>query len=108
MGQDQVSPGGESVAPGRRLGNLLVESEIGRGGYSTVFLARDVLIGRPVALKVLQPPVERRAVEDREKVLSEARIVGALRSPRIVTLYGVHELPEIGRASCRERVYVLV
>ncbi len=94
MTGDPAGGAAEAVGPGRRLGNLLVEREIGRGGFSTVYQARDVLIGRPVALKVLRPPAERRAPDDRDRVLSEARIVGALRSPRIVTLYGVHELPE--------------
>jgi tetratricopeptide (TPR) repeat protein/tRNA A-37 threonylcarbamoyl transferase component Bud32 len=97
MAEGSSGPVEETVAPGRRLGNLLVDREIGRGGFSTVYLARDVLIGRPVALKVVRPP-EVGAGEAREKFLSEARIVGALRSPRIVTLYGVHELEAGGWA----------
>jgi len=32
-----------------------VERSIGRGGMAEVFLARDILLDRPVALKVLFP-----------------------------------------------------
>src|SRR3954454_11889011 len=36
-------------------GSYVMEREIGRGGMATVYLARDVKHGRPVALKVLRP-----------------------------------------------------
>ena len=39
------------VGPGSRLGRYRVLREIGRGGLSLVFLARDEELDRPVALK---------------------------------------------------------
>src|SRR5215207_6069669 len=36
-------------------GQYTVERELGRGGMATVYLARDVKHGRPVAVKVLRP-----------------------------------------------------
>lgn len=37
-----------------RLGNYLIQKEIGKGGMGTVYLARHALICRPTAVKVLQ------------------------------------------------------
>jgi len=76
------------IGPGCRLGNLLVEREIGRGAFGRVYLAHDTLLKRNVALKVIAHG------GDRERVVGEARHVAALRSAHVVTLYGVHSLGE--------------
>ena len=44
------------IGPQSRIGDLVVEREIGRGAYGVVYLARDELIKRPVALKVRYAP----------------------------------------------------
>ncbi|MGE0190869.1 MAG: serine/threonine-protein kinase PknK [Planctomycetota bacterium] len=75
---------------GQRFADLLVEDEIGSGAFATVYRARDEVIGRRVALKVVErdrgPEGERRA----RSVLREARLMGALSSPHVVTLYRLH------------------
>ncbi len=75
--------------PNDMVGGLRVEREIGRGAYGTVYLARDELIRRQVALKV----VTRDEKDERsDRTLLEARAVGRLHSPNIVALHGLHPL----------------
>ncbi len=71
--------------PGATFHTLRVEREIGEGAFGKVFLAVDPLIGRKVALKAV-----RGEPEVRERILREARLVGQLVHPNIVTLYRVH------------------
>lgn len=84
----------KGLLPGTRVGNVVVERELGRGGFAVVHLARDLLVDRLVALKVIERPVTSDAERARRTVLAEARAVAALSGPHVVTLYGVHELPE--------------
>lgn len=71
-------------------GRYSLEREIGRGGMGIVFLARDVRLDRPVALKLLPP--DRAAVADiRESFLREARMAARLSHPNIVPIHAVEE-----------------
>ncbi|MBK9234487.1 MAG: hypothetical protein IPO15_27635 [Anaerolineae bacterium] len=36
-------------------GKYLIEGVLGRGGFGFVYLARDSLLGRPVAIKEMNP-----------------------------------------------------
>jgi len=87
---DPVTPRVNLVV-GDTVGNLYIESELGRGAFGTVFLARDTLIGRLVALKVLLPREQGISEAEREAFLLEARVIASLPSTHIVTLYSVHE-----------------
>jgi len=81
---------------GDRFGNLMIERRIGAGAFGTVYAARDELLRRRVALKVVRAAGGPAHTVDRERVLSEARLVGALQSPAVATLYRLHELPDAG------------
>lgn len=70
-----------------QLGRYEILETIGRGASSTVFKARDTLIGRIVAVKTLQPGLS--DTEWREHFLAEAHIIGQLSHPRIVSLHDV-------------------
>ena len=50
MSGDRGSPG---IAPGTRLGDLLLERELGRGNQGLVYAAQQVSLGRKVAVKIL-------------------------------------------------------
>jgi serine/threonine protein kinase len=70
-----------------QLGRYEILESIGVGASSTVFKARDTLIGRIVAIKTLQAGLNDDAW--RERFMSEARIIGQLSHPRIVKLHDV-------------------
>ena len=61
-----------------------VESEVGRGGMATVFLARDVKHDRQVALKVLHPDLAKSVGS--ERFLREISILARLNHPNILGL----------------------
>jgi serine/threonine protein kinase len=66
--------------------------EIGRGGTSTVYLARDPALGILLALKVLHPQLA--AVEHSEacrRFFQEARVAAGLRHPGVVAIYDLDE-----------------
>jgi hypothetical protein len=90
MPGDRPFDGG--MRPGDRIGDVVVEREIGAGAFGVVWLGRDTLIGRPVALKVLRGAENEVRAEDRERAIAEARLVGGLRSPHIVTLHHIHRI----------------
>ncbi len=71
-----------------KYGRYEIEKELGKGAMGVVFQAHDPQIDRRVALKVLRS--ERVASEDfAQRFLKEARAIGRLSDPHIVTVYDV-------------------
>src|SRR3954465_13253972 len=71
-------------------GHYALERELGRGGMGIVYLARDVRLDRPVAIKLLPPSLA--AHQDlRERFIREARTAGRLSHPYIVPIHSVDE-----------------
>ena len=67
-------------------GRYRIEHELGRGGMATVYLAHDVELERPVALKLLAQHL----VGDEEflaRFLREARLASRLSPPNVVRVY---------------------
>jgi len=76
---------------GQRLSHYVVEARLGEGGMGTVYLARDTVLGREVAIKVLSSAAGADA-DLASRLLREARAASSLNHPNIVTIH------EIGRA----------
>ena len=70
---------------------------IGRGGMGTVWRARDLLLDREVALKVLADPDEPLAREIGLRLAQEAKVLARLEHPGIVPVHDVGVLAD-GRA----------
>jgi hypothetical protein len=71
-------------------GRFSLEREIGRGGMGVVYLARDVALDRPVAIKLL-PSALAADVDLRDRFLREARTAAQLSHPNIVPVHLVEE-----------------
>jgi serine/threonine-protein kinase len=81
----------EFIALQRALaGRYSLERELGRGGMGIVFLARDVALDRPVAIKLL-PPAQAERPGLRERFLREAKTAAKLSQPNIVPIHAVEE-----------------
>ena len=77
-----------NVTPGTKLGRYEIRSKIGEGGMGEVYLARDVEIGRDVAVKVL-PAAFSAEPERLKRFQQEACATGALNHPNILSIYDV-------------------
>jgi len=78
----------------RQLGRYVLEGVLGKGAMGVVYLARDPVIGRRLALKTLTVPQETEEAEEfRQRFLREAQAAGILNHPGIVTVHdaGVDE-----------------
>ncbi|HXY20135.1 MAG TPA: protein kinase [Gemmatimonadales bacterium] len=62
-----------------------IERELGAGGMSRVYLARDLKHDRPVAIKVLRPEIA--AGLGPERFVREIRVAAQLQHPHILPLY---------------------
>ncbi len=71
-----------------------IERELGRGGMGVVYLARDVRLGRQVAIKTF-PPAPGATTEDlhrrAERFRREAQMLARLNHPNIAAIYDIIE-----------------
>ena len=74
-------------------GRYSLERELGRGGMGIVYLAHEVALDRPVALKLLPPQLALQP-QLRERFLREARTAAKLSHPNIVPIHAVDEVGE--------------
>lgn len=75
---------------GAKIGRYLVEREIGRGGMGEVYLARDTLLERTVALKRVARKFSNDATH-RRLLLHEAQRASRVTDPRIAAVHDVLE-----------------
>src|SRR5256885_4300126 len=71
-------------------GEYSLDQELGRGGMGIVYLAREVRLARPVAIKVLPPALAARP-ELRDAFLGEGQMAARLTHPNIVPVYAAGE-----------------
>jgi hypothetical protein len=70
----------QAVAPDYRI-----ERELAGGGMGRVYLAHEVMLNRPVAIKVLRP--ELATADGAEAFLREAQMLASIRHPNVVVIY---------------------
>ncbi len=75
-----------ALEPGAVVGRFELVREVGRGGFATVYEARDRALGRTVAFKALGPGTRPRR---EERLVREAEAAARLSHPNIVTLHDV-------------------
>jgi hypothetical protein len=90
-GHDAASGSGGAPLIGRRLGVYEVLSLLGAGGMGEVYRARDTMLGRDVAIKIL--PRHFTWNPDRlARFEREARLLAALNHPQIGAIYGTIDI----------------
>ncbi|MEK6371437.1 MAG: protein kinase [Acidobacteriota bacterium] len=77
---------------GRTLSHYTIETHLGRGGMGEVWGARDVRLGRMVAVKILPRGVEESGIR---RFVTEAKAASALNHPNIVTIHDIGRDGEI-------------
>jgi serine/threonine-protein kinase len=86
----------------RFANKFVLEREIGSGGMSRVFLGRDEVLDRPVAIKVLRPDLGETDIGARFR--REGRTAARLSHPNIVQVYDAGE----GELDGRETSYIVM
>ena len=71
-------------------GRYRLEAKLGSGGMSTVYLARDQTLDRPVAVKVMHREMSEQP-EQLERFRQEARAVAKLSHPNVVSVIDAGE-----------------
>ncbi|MEO8030723.1 MAG: protein kinase [Gemmatimonadota bacterium] len=71
-------------------GQYRLERELGAGGMGVVFLATDLALDRPVAIKVIHPELATHP-SIAQRFLAEARMIARLRHPNIVAVHAAGE-----------------
>ncbi len=84
------SPNIEALKSGSRLGNFEVIARIGAGGMGVVYSARDMTLGRTVAIKVL-PNAFLNDSQRLARFQREARVLASLNHPNISTVHGLEQ-----------------
>ena len=82
------------VLTGRAFGPYQIDGLLGAGGMGDVYRARDTLLGRDVAIKIL-PEAFNDDPERLARFEQEAQFLASLSHPNIAAIYGVHAVDGI-------------
>ena len=78
----------------KQIGDYLLNEEIGSGGFAKVVLGTHIPTGEKVAIKIMDKEQILSDELNRERVLSEIKILKIVRHNNIVKLYEVMETPQ--------------
>jgi len=85
-----ASNGMQSLGPGSRIAGYLIEEPVGAGGMAIVYRARDEVLGRVAAVKVLSPSLA--ADQDfQTRFLRESRAIASVDESHILPVYAAGE-----------------
>jgi serine/threonine-protein kinase len=84
---------GASLPPGTTAGEYVIEQRLGRGSYGTVYRARQPVIGKVVAIKVLsaEHAFDANLVS---RFIAEARAVNQIRHRNIIDIFSFGKLED--------------
>jgi serine/threonine-protein kinase len=74
-----------------QIGKYKIQELVGEGAMGTVYRATDSVLGRTVAVKVMNASIARQE-DHRNRFLREAQAAGSLQHPNVVTIYDLGEL----------------
>lgn len=95
-GPDAADPDA-GLSQGTTLGRYVVLGRLGAGGAGSVYAAYDTQIDRRVALKALHTQEDAEGWTARwDRIVREARLLGKLNHPNVVTIYDVAHEGELG------------
>ena len=80
----------ERLSPGAVLGDFLLVRKLGAGGMGVVYLAHQLSLDRPAAIKILNSEFSQEA-ESVQAFIREARSAAKINHPNIVQAYAVGE-----------------
>jgi serine/threonine protein kinase/tetratricopeptide (TPR) repeat protein len=80
-----------TLEPGRRFGSYEILAKLGEGGMGEVYRARDLTLGRDVAIKILSRPFMADA-QHLARFEREARTLASLNHPHVATIHGIEEV----------------
>ncbi|MGW7045770.1 serine/threonine-protein kinase [Streptomyces avermitilis] len=83
-----------TLEPGEELAGYRIESYIARGGMAVVYLARDLSLGRPVALKLLAPELTAHT-NFRARFIRESELAASVDHPNILPIYQAGEVDNV-------------
>ena len=88
--QNKDTPETPGSLTGQTISHYRIVEKLGSGGMGEVYRARDVKLGRDVAMKVL-PEVFARDTERMARFQREAKVLASLNHPNIASIYGLED-----------------
>lgn len=93
--QPTRSPRPKTLRSGALIDKYRVEQVLGIGGFAVVYRATHLLLGTPVAIKLLRSDVLAARPSREGDLVTEARFAARINHPNVVRIYDVASSPEL-------------